>query len=426
MKHLASIVTRLFLSKTARNTYLVFIGNGLSAFFSFLFTVTLVRQLSFADFGYFSALLSLLLLVTDVSDIGIGSSLSAFLPPMEGQVKKLLSFLKTAFFTQVSIALVVFLLIFFLSEKISMVLFHQTEFGFLVRITAVGILATIMVNFFQFALSARQRFLQVSFLSSFGSLMRLMLLLVLLVFAALTLENVVYMQTAAFILLLTAAIILLKLDFIREKIIAADFKKLLSFAYLLGIARGFTTIASRLDVLMIIAIKNATEAGIYSIASRVISIYPLLAGSFSMVLAPRLSAITSYKELKGYAIKVILVTVGIIGTILFLMLIAYPFMTILFGEKAIPAVAVFRLLLFSMIFFVGSIPPVSISIYYLKKPHILTINSIFQLITVVIGNYIFIPIYGRFGAAYSLIIAYGVSFLITSYLTLFYLKRKHG
>jgi len=83
MKPLKSIFTSIFLSKTARNTFLVFTGNGVSAFLSFLFTVTLVRQLSISDFGYFSALLSLLLLVTDVSDIGIGSSLSAFLPPME-------------------------------------------------------------------------------------------------------------------------------------------------------------------------------------------------------------------------------------------------------------------------------------------------------------------------------------------------------
>lgn len=424
MQYITNFLKLLFLSKTFRNTFLVFLGNGISAFFSFLFTVTLVRQLSLADFGYFSALLSLLFLVTDLSDIGVGSSLSAFLPPMEKTVSKLLSFLKTAFTIQVTIASVVSLLILVFSKNIAVVLFHGLELHGLVKITALGIFTTIMVNFFQFSLSARQRFLQVSFLSSFGSLMRLLLLLVLLVFAAVTLENAVYMQTAAFILLLTMAVILLKLDFINEKIITTDFKKLLSFAYLLGIARGLTALASRLDVLMIIAIKNATEAGIYSTASRVISIYPLLSGSFSTVIAPRLSATTDKKELKTYMYKVILATLGIIVIIVLMMVTAYPFMTVLFGQKAVPAVPVFRYLLLSMIFFVGSIPAVSLAIYYLKKPYILTVNSVLQLVIVVVGNYIFIPRYGRLGASYSLIIAYGVSLLLTSYLAYYHLRIK--
>lgn len=233
------------------------------------------------------------------------------------------------------------------------------------------------------------------------------------------------MQLVGFIIYLIVALIILRLDFLKVKTSITDLKKILSFTYLLGIARGLTSLASRLDVLMIIALRNPTEAGIYALASRVISIYPLLAGSFSTVIAPKFSSILQIHELKVFIKKVSLATLGIICTILILIIFASKFMTALFAEKGIPTVQVFQLLLFSMIFFVGSIPPVSIAVYHLRKPQILTVNSILQLIIVVFGNLLFIPKFGYFGAAYSLILAYSITLALTTLMTFYYLKKKH-
>ncbi len=417
-------IRNLLFSKTARNTYLVFLGNIFSAFFAFLFTVILVRNFSFSDFGYFSALLSFLLLVSDVSDIGIGTSLSRFLPPMESQKERLLSFLKTSFLVQFIIAGSIFLIFFLFSSILSEILFHTKQMDYLVKITAIGIFFAVMVNFSQYTLSARQKFLQVGLLTSASSLFRLALLLLLIYLVSVSLTNVVWIQS---ITLFIAALIYFKLlgfKFLKVRRTAGDFRKLISFACLLGIARGLTAMASRLDVLMLIAFTNSTEAGIYSTASRVISIYPLLSGNFSTVIAPRLAATSDKKMLRQYMLKVILATIGLIGTIIVMLFIAKPFMVTLFGEKTIEAVPVFRLLLISMIFFVGSIPAVSLAIYYLKKPYILTINSVLQLIIVFVGNIIFIPRFARMGAAISLILAYGITLLSTSILT-YYHFRKH-
>ena len=233
------------------------------------------------------------------------------------------------------------------------------------------------------------------------------------------------MQLVGFIIYLIVALIILRLDFLKVKTSITDLKKILSFTYLLGIARGLTSLASRLDVLMIIALRNPTEAGIYALASRVISIYPLLAGSFSTVIAPKFSSILQIHELKVFIKKVSLATFGIICTILILIIFASKFMTALFAEKGIPTVQVFQLLLFSMIFFVGSIPSVSIAVYHLRKPQILTVNSILQLIIVIFGNLLFIPKFGYFGAAYSLILAYSITLALTTLMTFYYLKKKH-
>ncbi len=416
---------KLFFSKTAINTYFVFGGNGLSAIFAFIFTVIYVRNLSYEDVGYFSALLSLLLLASDLADMGIGTSMSAFLPPLEETKSKLLAFLKTSFFFQLTVGLLFSLVIFFFATNLSQLLFHTGTFTFFLQITALGIFMTIMANFCQYALSARQRFITVAFLSSFGGFIRLLLLVVILLISTLTLANTIYVHIASVFLLMSVSLLLLKLDFFKEKITRQDLKKLISFSYLLGIARGLTALASRLDVLMIVALRGPADAGIYAIASRVIALYPLLSGSFSTVIAPRLSSSSDKKQLSDFMRKVIIGTLGLIATVVFLIIIAQPFMVILFGEKGEAAVSVFRLLLTSMIFFVASVPAVSLSVYFLKKPHILTINSILQLMVVILGNLTFIPLFGNFGAAYSLIIAYGVTLLLTSFLAYYYFKKSY-
>lgn len=427
MKILHTVVRSLFhlaLSRTARNTYLVFIGNGLSAFFAFLFTVLYTNNLSWTDVGYFSAMLSLTLLVSDLADVGIGTSLSAFLPPMEQTKEKLLAFLKTAFLFQILIAFVITGLLLASSNFLGEILFHSNKFNFLLQVTILGILFSVLSNFCQYALSARQKFTHVSFLSAFGGLIRLLLFFAIYILTTLNLDNTVYAQTFSVLILLILSFFLLRIDFLSVKRIPGDFKKLIKFTSLLGVARGLTALSSRLDVLMVIAISGPAEAGIYATASRIIAIYPLLSGSFGTVIAPKLSALTEKELIKKFMSKVILATVGLIATVIFLIFFSSPFMLLLFPEKGTVAVSVFQLLLFSMIFFVGSLPAVSLAIYYLRKPHILTVNSVIQLLIVFFGNLVLIPKFGRFGAAYSLIISYGLTLFSTSALTFFYFKKR--
>lgn len=416
----------LALSKTAVSTYMVFSGNVLSAFLAFLATVFLVRNLSFADFGYFSALWSLLLLVSDLADIGIGSSLASFLPPLEKTKDLLLRFVKTTLILQLLISIAVSLFIYLFSFQISDVLFHTREFDLLVKITSTAIFFSIMSNFYQFSLAARQKFLFVAFLSSFGSLIRLLLIVLLIILHVFTLTNTIYIHALALFILMGVSAVIFGFDFIKHTFDKSDLKKLLSFTYLIGVARGLTAVASRLDVLMIVAFRGPTEAGIYATASRIIALYPLLSGSFSTVIAPKLSTINSNIELKKFILKVILATLGIISTVIFLLIFSSTFLTLLFGSKGGVASSTFQLLLISIIFFVASIPAVSLAIYYLKKPYILSVNGILQLAIVVGGNLVFIPRFGRFGAAYSLIIAYTASLILTSLMTYYHFRKKNG
>lgn len=418
-------ISSLFFSKTAKNTYLVFIGNSLAIFFAFLFTVFLVRLLSISDFGIFSALLSFLLLTVDVADIGIGNSLSRFLPPLKEKKEKLLDFIKTAFFLQLVIALFLSVAIIFLSSFLAEILFHSRSLNFLLNITAAGIFTVILFNFFQYVFSAQEQFIKVAFGSILGGLLRLIFLALLFFTSLVALTNVLWMQNISFFILLIIAFGLITPRFLAAKATMVDLKKLISFTSYIGIARALTAVVGKIDVLMLIALRSPSEAGIYAIAAKIISVYPLFSGSFTTVIAPKIASINNHQELKKYLSKVIIATTGLIVSILIFIAIASPFMTTLFGEKSRASIPILRLLLVSMIFFVGSIPAVSLTIYYLRKPQILTVNSILQLIIVVVGNFYFIPTFGSFGPAISLIAAYGITLLTTSYLSFYYLKKDY-
>lgn len=418
-------IFHLSLSRTARNTYIVSVGNAVSMILGFLFIVTLVRSLTLSDFGYFSALYALLLLISDVADMGMGTSLSRFLPPLSGKIKRSHSFLKTAFYAQIVIAFLVSMSIALLAYVIGIILFKSQSFYFLIQVTAFGIFCAILSNFILYTLSARQKFIHAALYNSMGGAIRLIILIPYLILGKVSLSSSILIQSVSLFFLLVLGILFIRLDFLFVSRTKGDLGKLLQFASFLGIARSITAVAGKLDVLMLVSLSSATQAGIFATASRVTSIYPLFAGSFSTVIAPKLAKITRKNELHTLMTKVIFGTAGLIGTIFMLILIAQPFMQILFGDKGTASVPVFQLLLVSMIFFVASIPAVSLTIYYLHKPQILTINSIIQVLIVFFGNIYFIPIYGRFGPAISLILAYGITLVLTSYLSFHYLKKKY-
>ena len=297
--------------------------------------------------------------------------------------------------------------------------------AFLINLTAVSIFCSVLANFVNYSLSARRKFLKVSLLTSFGALLRLLFLLAIAMTNKVTLENSVVAQTLSIVFLLLVSLYFIKINFLSSQTDFSDIKKLMRFAYLLGFARMFTGIAYRLDVLMLVSLKNAHEAGIYSTASRVISIYPLLSASFLTVIAPKIATINNKTDLKKYLSKALFGIIVLVSSIIFMLFFAGPFMLILFGDKALAAVTVFRLLLISMIFFVLSVPVVSLAVYYLKAPYILTVNSIIQLLIVVFGNIIFIPQFGRNGPAVSLILAFSITLITTTIWTVKLLRKRN-
>ena len=419
-----SSVFPLFHSKTAKDTYIVTSGNIIFSISASLFTILLFRTLTVSDFGIFSVLLAFILILADLAEFGIGSSLSSFLPRMRSDTTTMGEFLGSAFLVQVIIGIVISLLIFLFSSDIADILLHTTEYQYLIQVCSLGIIAAIITNFSQYALSAQQKFFPNSILTILAGLLRVIFILILIFFKSTSLSFILQMQVITLCILASVGCIFLVLNGLRIVMKKSYVQKLLSFSWYLGITKGATSLSGRLDILMLVMLSNATEVGFYSTALRVASVFSILSGSIITVIAPKFASLSSYVQMKKYLMKVAVIITGIIISILIFILVSHPFMTIVFGNKALPSVWVLQLLLISIIFSIATIPLTTLTTYYFQKPHAVTIINIVQLFIIFTANILFIPLYGRIGTAYSLILAYGCTFLLSSYTTYVYLGKK--
>jgi O-antigen/teichoic acid export membrane protein len=420
--HKISVLYKLIFSNTAKNSIGLFLGNSLMAFFAFLFTTILIRMMTVEEFGYFSTTLAFMVLVVELFDLGIGSSLLRFIPELKKNLHFQKQFLTTAFIIQLVSAICIFVFVIVLTPFISNILFHDNNYNILIYISSFGIFGLLVQNFFYYAILSKENYIHASLLSASGGLLRLLSLIFIIYTVGVSVVSVTLGQSLSFLVHMAIAIILLNLNLFKLNMKMEYLKKLLKFAIYIGIARGVTSLSVRLDQVMLVSLTDAYNAGIYATAARIISFYPMITGSFVSVISPVFSKIDSGKDLNIFMKKVIIATFGIICTIIFLYIFADFFIIFLFTEKAIEAIGVFRILLLGMIFFVASIPAVALAVYYLKKPHILTVNSILQLSIVFFGNLFFIPKYGYYGPAITLIFSYSISLLFTVCLTFHYYK----
>ena len=142
---------------------------------------------------------------------------------------------------------------------------------------------------------------------------------------------------------------------------------------------------------------GALATGFYSIPSRLATFLVVLSSSFSSVLAPRLASFGDKDLERVYILKSTLALIPITVGVIVWILMAEPFILLLFGAKYLPSVPVFQALAASMIPFLFTVPSVTAIIYAMKKTVYIGAFSFFQLAAIFLLNFYFIPKYGPIG-----------------------------
>lgn len=416
----------LVFSVTAKNIYLVSSGNLVSIIAGFIFNpFILTRTLSVSDYGVFAALSSFILILSDFTEFGFGAGLSNFIPPLLkankfGEVNKII---KTTFIIQLGLALTIGLLIIIFSQSISQLLFGNTYqiYVRLVGWSSVGVIGYMLFNFSVSQFVAKEAFNKVFSIQSLQAVIKVIFSLLYLLIATLNIRSIL----AIFILAPIVTVILIASKFIQEAIKEKgrySVKKLLSFNIFLALNKLFVVLFSRLDILMLTALSSTYEAGLYSIASRVAFIYPLIGGSVGTVFGPKYAKLT-LNEALSFTKKSMLIILLLIVSLLVLILISPVLIPFVFTSSYTNSVPVLQILLLGTIPFLLAIPTNNLLTYSLKKPHILAVSSFVQLFIVLIFNYIFIPKYGAFGPAISIGMA-ALTSLVISFCVTFYEYAK--
>jgi len=392
-------------SATARDTYILFVGNLVSAFFSFVFTLFVARSLSVPEFGVFSAVVNLVTIIASFSDIGISSGLVNFVA--EAQAKKdyksVQKYIKSALVLKLLTVSVLAIIVLIFASFISNNFLATSDIRMAYWVSGLSV-ALIFWAIFPSILQAQKRFLQSVVVDLSLVITRVGIVFLLIILGGVTLSRVLGAFTAASFASILVGFIFLGTGFVFVKVRKKIYIKLLKFSGWLGVNKVISSISGRIDVQMLAAVSGATITGYYSISSRLALFIVVLASSFSAVLAPRLASFGSKESEKAYIKKALLAIMPVIFGVILWIIIAKPFITILFGQKYLPSVPIFRALVASMIPFLLTAPAVPAIIYAMKKPVYIGVFSFFQIAAIFLINLLLIPKIGAFAPT----IAFGV------------------
>jgi O-antigen/teichoic acid export membrane protein len=398
-------VKLLAFSGTAKDTYILFGGNVISAFLGFIFILFAARALSVSDFGVFSAVTNLMTMALSVGDIGLTSGLVNFVSEAyaKGEGHLAGKYIKSALLLKFTIIFAFAIIFIVLAPIVSPKLLATSN-------PTTGIWLGVMIfslffwSFFPSVLQARKNF--------FGSIsidLSYMVIRLISFFAfgliGISLYKVLGTYVLGGIVAAIVSFILVGTSFLKVKVEGDIYKKLLKFSGWLGVNRIISSVSGGLDIQMLAVILGATATGLYSVPSRLASFVIVLSGSFSSVLATRMAGFGDREKEKTYLVKAILVTAPIIVGIILWIILAKPFILILFGTKYLPSVGIFQALAAATIPFVIATPSVSAIIYSIKQTKFIGIFSFFQLAAIFTLNTFLIPKFGVFGPTITLGIA---------------------
>ena len=405
MKRYFNRAKSLVFSATAMDTYVLFVGNLGSAFLGFLFTFFIARALNREDFGIFFATLNLVVILSSLSDIGITSGMVNFVSKLDssGDEKKSLEYQKAGLVIRMGIVLTLSTIVLIFAPFISKSMLATTDPLVAVWVSIISFVLFVPM-YFPYVLQAKKQFLKSVIIDNVYYLFRLIGLLCFIYFGAISLYSAFSTAILGFVVSLIVSLIFLKLKFLYSKPKKEIYTSLLKFSGWIGVNRIVSSISGRLDIQMLASIAGASTTALYSIPSRLASFVVILTSSFSSVLAPRFASIGSKESERKYLIKACFALIPIIALTIIWVILAKPFIAIIFPNY-IDSVPVFQALTLSMIPFILTAPSVAAIIYAMKKNIYIGAFSFFQLAAIFLLNYYFIPKYGAIGPT----ITYGIT-----------------
>lgn len=399
-------IFNLIKSNTAKDTFILFVGNTFSAFFGFIFIYILTQKLSVAEFGVFSAAANLIVIISSFTDLGITTAMINFVSQKLGNNdnNSANKYLKASFLIRfISIAIVSGIVL-LIPKFVALNLLSTTDFkiSYWVGLISIGLTAWLT---FPYAMMAYKKFWQSVVLDWSLGIPRILIFLSLAVILPINLNLALMSYGLSTILPVIFGFSVIGIKFLKAKTVKKDYIDLIKFSGWLGVNRVISSISGRLDVSMLANLTSASIVGHYSIASRLSSFVIVLSSSLGSVLSTRFSRFDDKEKEKKYLIKSTLFTLPIILGVIIWIIIAKPFVLILFGDKYFESIKILQYLLVSMIPFILATPAVTAIVHSIRKPIFVGVFSFIQIAMIFIFNIYFINLFRGLGPAIAFLIS---------------------
>lgn len=422
-------VRSIFKKRALHQTAFVTIGSLINGVSLLALNIVLARVLSLEVFGIFSLSVVALSTAAEISDFGLNTGLLRFGPYYiaTNQTDKLKQLVKTIWRWRVMLTwgLTAGGIVF--SYPLAKYLFGQAKIAPYLAYSFLGVGGVILLGFLATFLQSKQRFLYQASVQSLKGFLRLAIVVILAIFGVKNLFA--YLSIYIFVpwILFLANWGVFPEKFRKVEVDEetkrslhsqlAKFSFWLTIASLLGIAGG------KIDQVIISHYLGLADVAIFTVAWQLIQVFPIICGSISSVLMPKISSLGNKIELIAFIKRVFKwVLVGTIGIAIFI----YPsqyLINFIFGQKYAAAMSVYLILAYSLLFNILIIP-FSMAIIVFNRTHIMAVTTFFQIALLIICNLLFIPRYGIIGAAYTYVIIGAITFIFNIILALYLIKKK--
>lgn len=418
MNELLDQFRSLLISKTAKDTYIVFVGNIISFSFGIIFTVLAARAIEPAGWGIFSAAGGLMVILFAFSEMGLSAGLFKFVASLwtKGEKDEAEKIVSAIFLVRIVTALIFSLLMVFLAGPLSLFLFKTSQ-PELIYLTAAGLIGSLLLDFQVSLLQAKRKWVFSTFLIAATNFFRLAGLGLLNYWTKLDLVGLFIVFFLAPHLTFLFSVLGERPSFSFSPDFLTIFKKISRFSLWMGINRLVGSISSRVDSILLLQLSGAYNAGIVGAARQLSNAAMILLGSFATVIAPQLATYEGIHLKKHYR-KIRLLSlflgIGVLGAVI----VVDPIISLL-GSKYTPSASVLKCLLVGLVPFALATPSVNALIYAFQKPQIIALLSVIQLPLIIAGNLFLIPKIGIFGP----VVVIGFWNLSTLLVTHFFSRR---
>lgn len=418
------------LRKVAKGTVFVLVGTFVGMLLAFLARVVLVRNVTTAEYGLFSIAIAVIGIITVFSELGLQTGIIRNVAFFRGKqdTGRVLGVIFSSFQLSVIASLLLFALFFFLSNLLSVTVFHNPALAPVLKILLIVAPLTVLIDLLSAVFRSFNR-LEGIFFNDFLLNVVKLAAFSLVLYLGWSFFGVLYayLFSFAFIALLFAFYSIKKspafVDFTAKSVMLR--KMLLFFSIPLLVQAIMGMIMEWADTLMIGYYMNAESVGVYNMVmplSKMVSLFLVALVFFYVPIASELFAKDLFSELRRvYAVLTKWVFSFTLPVFLLFFLFPNAILQIIFNTTSNEAAIVLRILSAGFLLHALMGPTASTLVVLGQTKSIMNFSIVAAVINVVL-NVALIPVIGISGAA----IASAASFVFMnlSYFAILLLKYK--
>ena len=411
-------------SSTFRNTGWSALGSVSNGVIGAVSSAILARFLGVEDFGTLVLILALLNLVTDLSDLGLNSSLIKFGAAGAGErdqsgFRKIASVVLRLKLILGGAVVVTALM---LGPLLVGLFFDHVDpqIVWYFQLSLLGALLAVPASFFPALLQTAQQFrtYSLAMVSRYGSKLLFLLICVVMI-TEWTLDLMVWVEIGSIVVFLLAGFLLspLRRFDLSEKDPSLQ-RQIFGFGKWIVLYQVISLLGGKVDIFFIGGIADSAALGLYGAAMKIAGVVSVTTYSYFSALLPEFSGITSVRilsERRRKSFPIVLMFVAAIGV---LFLIADPLILMLFGEPYAGAASLLQVVCLGLALNVLG-HPLSAVLFSQNRPEVFPVSSTVSIGVFAAANLLLIPVLGVMGAAVAFVLHSVALFIVT----LFYYRR---